>query len=96
MVEYNKTVIEEFAQRLYTQSRATTMRHFLIGLCLGIIVFSAICNVLNIGFDAIIIGIGTLIGAIMGFGSGQNKTFEQKLQAQVALCLAKIEANTGK
>jgi hypothetical protein len=94
MVEYDQNVIEEFATRLYSQAKATTMRHFFIGLCAGIVVFSAICNALNIGFDAIIIGIGTLICSIMGYGSGQNKAFEQKLQAQIALCQAKIEANT--
>jgi len=96
MIEYDPKVIEQFASRLYSQSKATTMRHFFIGLGLGIIVFGAVGNAMIGGFDALIISIGAIIGGIMGFGSGQNRAFEQKLNAQMALCEAKIEANTRK
>jgi hypothetical protein len=94
MVEYDPKVIEEFARRLYSQSKATTMRHFCIGLSFGVIIFGGISAALVHGYDALIISIGAFIGAVMGYGSGQGKAFEQRLQAQSALCQVRIESNT--
>ena len=94
MAEYDPKVIEDFAQRLYAQSKSTTMRHFFIGLAFGIVVFGAVSDYLVHGFDALVVSLGAFIGAVMGYGSGQSKAFEEKLQAQLALCQAKIEVNT--
>lgn len=38
--------------------------------------------------------IGILVVGLLGFGIGWNKAFILKLQAQTALCQAKIEENT--
>lgn len=94
MVEYELKIIEEYASRLYAQSKKTPMLYFLIGVGLGIIIFLGIGESLTRGFDALIVSIGALVGGVMGYGAGQSKSFEQKLQAQMALCQAKIEINT--
>jgi hypothetical protein len=39
--------------------------------------------------------IGALIVGLLGFWIGWNKAFILKLQAQMALCQAKIEENTS-
>jgi hypothetical protein len=39
--------------------------------------------------------IGILVVGLLGFGIGWNKAFLLKLQAQTALCQAKIEENTN-
>ena len=94
MVEYDSNVIHQFAQRLYAQSRATTMRQFFIGMLFGIIFFGALSDAMLGMYDALIVSIGAFIGAVMGYGSGQNRAFELKLQAQQALCQARIEENS--
>ncbi len=96
MVEYDVELIKEFSRRLYAQSKATTMRHFFIGIFFGVIVFGAISDALLASFDALIIAIGAMIGGVMGYGSGQNRSFELKMQAQQALCQVRIEENTRK
>ena len=66
MVEYDDGVIKEHAQRLYDQSRYTTMRHFLIGIFIGMLLFGALSDALLASYDALIISIGTLIGGVHG------------------------------
>lgn len=96
MVEYDEAIIKQFAQRLYSQSKSITMRHFFIGIFAGIIIFGAVSDALSGTYDGLIVSMGALVGGFMGFGSGQNRTAELRMQAQQALCQAKTEENTRK
>ncbi|HPN56905.1 MAG TPA: hypothetical protein PLD92_08660 [Candidatus Omnitrophota bacterium] len=96
MVEYDLELVKAYAKRLYSQARATTMRHFFIGIFFGIIIFGGVSDALLGSYDALIVAIGAMIGGVMGYGSGQNRAFELKMQAQQALCQVHIEQNTRK
>jgi len=93
---YDPQMIQQHAERLIKQSRSIVPIQFFIGVFSGMIIFGGVTAWLDIGFDFLIIAIGVLIGGVMGYGSGQNRSFELKLQAQTALCQAQIENNTRK
>ena len=95
-MQYDPKVIKEHAERLIQQSQSIVPIQFFIGVFSGMIIFGGVTAWLDIGFDFVIISIGVLIGGVMGYGSGQNRSFELKLQAQMALCQAQIEQNTKK
>lgn len=94
MAEYNPKVIHEYAERLNKQSRTAVPMNFFIGLFSGVIIFGGISAVMMVGFDFVILSIGALIGGALGYGAGQQRASELKLQAQMSLCQAKIEENT--
>jgi hypothetical protein len=96
MVEYDEEIIKQYAQNLYAQSKTITMRHFFIGLFAGVIVFGGVCDALLSSYDGLIISMGAMVGGFMGYGSGQNRTMELRIQAQQALCQVKMEENTRK
>jgi uncharacterized protein YacL len=94
MVKYDSKVIQEHADKLYAQTRSVVASQFFIGLFMGLLAALIISNHLTHEFNSIIVSIGVLIGGVMGYGSGHNKAFELRLQAQMALCQAQIEENT--
>ena len=91
---YDSKVIQDHAERLIKQSQSIVPIQFFIGVFSGMIIFGGVTAWLEIGFDFLIIAIGVMIGGVMGYGAGQNRSFELKLQAQMALCQAQIEQNT--
>lgn len=94
MIEYNAKVIYEHAENLNKQSKSAVPLHFFIGLFSGIIIAGGVSAVMLVGFDFLISAIGALAGGFMGYAAGQQRASELKLQAQLALCQAKIEENT--
>lgn len=89
MTQYDPQIIITFADRLYAQARGAITTSIIIGFLLG-------------GGAGLFFGEGelilALIGAVIlgagGYWQGQGRAFKLKLQAQTALCQAKIEANT--
>ena len=96
MVEYDEKVIQNYATNLYRQSKSIATCYFFSGVFLSIIIFSRISDILKGEFDFLIVAIGVFIGGIIGIFAGRNRAFEMKLQAQQALCQAKIQENTAK
>jgi hypothetical protein len=94
MIEYEPKVIYEFADKLNSQIKSTVICNFLIGLFAGILIFGGISAMLAIGYDFLIMAIGAITGAAFGISAGRNRVAEMKIQAQLALCQAKIEENT--
>ncbi len=96
MIEYNPHVIQEYAERLHTQAKDIVAMQFFIGLLSGMIIFGGISAMFDVGFDALIIGIGVLVGGAMGYSAGKQRAFSLKLQAHLALCQLRMEENTRK
>lgn len=89
MTQYDPTIIYKFADRLYNTAQQIIVTYTVIGVLLGGIIGFAVGR----GF-----GITALLGAIilgaLGYFLGHQRAFQLKLQAQTALCQAKIEENT--
>ena len=86
-MEYDPKVIVEFASRLYARANSVIATYTILGVLVGAGAGSALGH-----------GAGALIGAVIvgsiGYSMGSEKAFQYKLQAQMALCQVKIEANT--
>lgn len=89
MATYDSKVIYEFADILYRQAARIIAVFTAIGVLIG-----AVGGYPLFGTVGLIIG-AVIVGAI-GYFIGQQKAFALKLQAQTALCQAKIEENTQK
>ena len=96
LVSYDAALINEFAQRLYSQAASiifiSTFLGVLIGALLGVGGASAAKSQGVIGVAAII---GAILGGFVGFSRGRERAFKLKLEAQVALCQVEIEKNTN-
>lgn len=103
MVQYDAKVIQQFAERLYTQARrialTSTIYFAILGFILGAVLASVIvgrAETLRLSSTApmgVIIGATVLCG-LLGFVHGTQRSFMLRLQAQTALCQLQIEANT--
>ena len=94
MTQYDPKIIVEFADRLHSQANSIIMRHMAIGALVGCAIgYAAGRGGDSVGIATLIIGV---IGGAMGYSIGEQKAFTLKLQAQMALCQAKIEENTRK
>jgi len=96
MIKYDAKIIQENAERLNAQAKSIIPIQFFIGLFAGMIIAGGVTAAIGLGFDFLIISLGVLIGGFMGYGAGQNRSFELRLQAQQALCQMTIEENTRK
>ena len=95
-VSFDAVVIQEFAQRLYSQAASivftSTLLWGVIGALLGLGGAAAAHDQEAIGIAALI---GAVIGGLAGFSRGRERAFKLKLKAQVALCQVQIEKNTS-
>jgi len=95
-VNYDETVIYAFAQRLYAKANTVVISYTLLGLGLGLSTGFIIAGLLGenargrIPYEALC----TVLFGMTAFSIGRSRAFALKLQAQLALCQAKIEANT--
>jgi hypothetical protein len=94
MIEYDSKVIQGYADKLHSQAQSSVPMLFFIGLFAGLIVFGGITAMMNVGFDFLIISIGVLVGAFLGYQSGLQRAADLRLKAHLALCLIKIEQNS--
>lgn len=95
-VVYDASVIQEFAERLYSQAASIIITSTFLGLIIGAVMGvggAAIAKATNeVGMAAII---GAAVGGLLGFARGKERAFKLKLDAQVALCDVQIEKNTS-
>jgi len=87
MAKYDSSILFEFADRLYSRANTAVAIYTVLGVLIGLV-----------GGSAVKAGIGAIVGALIvgaiGFLFGRERAFAYKLQAQTALCQAKIEENT--
>lgn len=100
MVEYDSKLIYQFAESLYKRADGIVASQTIGGLALGFAGGVAIVYVTQHGgdFEDVLLNAftasGAVIGGLLGFLGAQAKAFHLRLQAQTALCQAKIEENT--
>jgi len=88
MTVYNFKIIQKFADRLYARAKMSEIIYTIIGIMFGFVGGYNLGEELGYGlFGAVILG-------LLGFWVGSERAFMMRLQAQMALCQAKIEENT--
>jgi len=97
MIEYDRRVIHEYAQRLYSQARTVAVLSTLLsGGAGGALAFAIIEGTGMVGTQALAaFAIGAVVGGLIGLLIGIELGFHTKVKAQLALCQAKIEENTA-
>lgn len=96
MPNYDRAVIQSFANKLYNQAD-TMIALFTAGgvACGGLGGFVLGGGLTQNGNGPQVCGvIGAVIVGLFGYFMGESRAFLLKLQAQMALCQAQIEANT--
>lgn len=93
-ITYDRSVIQEFADKLYARARAIVVVFTLVGFFVGLVAGGALSNsALRVLGPAGVVVVA-VVGALIGLVIGQSRAFMLKLQAQTALCQAQIEENT--
>lgn len=90
-VQYDRAIIDEFAHRLYHLAGSAVWVNTLLGVLIGGGIGAAIGKVM--ASDVYMIA-SLVIGTGVGWWQGRERAFQLKLQAQSALCQARIEENT--
>ena len=99
--EYDPSIIELAAARLYSKADAVVMGSIATGIVVGA-AFGAIPLTSlgaswpvpsTLGFATLILG--AILGAVIGYTIGDARAFGYRLQAQSALCQLQIERNTA-
>ena len=99
--EYDSSIIELAAARLYSKADAVVMGSIATGIVVGA-AFGAIPLTSlgaswpipsTFGFATLILG--AILGAVIGYTIGDARAFGYRLQAQGALCQLQIERNTS-
>lgn len=94
-VSYDAAVIQEFAQRLYSQAASIIFTSTFLGVVIGALLgLGGAAAAQAHGAIGMAVLIGAVIGGLAGFSRGRERAFKLKLEAQVALCQAQIEKNT--
>ena len=94
-VDYDGSVLVEFAARLYSQAKTIVVSYTIGGGLLGAIIGGGGALALSREYQALMWAIVVgLVCAAIGYSKGREKAFAFRLQAQTALCQAQIEVNT--
>jgi hypothetical protein len=99
--EYDPSIIELAAARLYSKADAVVMGSIATGIVVGA-AFGAI-PLSSLGaswpipsmFGFATLMAGAILGAIIGYTIGDARAFGYRIQAQSALCQLQIERNTA-
>lgn len=94
-VQYDAEVIRLYAAALYSRATTITIAYALAGAVVGGIVGIILGSLGLMGADPPTLGLAlALVGAVFGYFSGAGRAFRLRLEAQLTLCQAQIEANT--
>jgi hypothetical protein len=99
--DFDPTIIERFAERLYEKAHAFVVGSVVAGAALGVAFGAVPLTSLgeswpipsSFGFATMLVG--AVAGAILGYRIGDARSFAYMLQAQTALCQLQIERNTA-
>lgn len=92
-MEYDAKVIEDFAMRLYKKASAIVLQYCVAGALVGSLAGAAVGRAMDEHAGAGALA-GAIVIALLSYSAGQEKAFQLKLQAQVALVQVQIEKNT--
>jgi hypothetical protein len=99
--EYDPSIIELSAARLYSKADAVVMGSIATGMVVGAAFGSFPLTSLGSAwpipsiFGVATLIVGALLGAIIGYTIGDARAFGYRIQAQSALCQLQIERNTA-
>ncbi|PRQ02962.1 hypothetical protein ENSA5_19010 [Enhygromyxa salina] len=88
MVEYQSAIIHEHARRLYSHATAIIVFYALLGSMLGGIASYAMFDEPGPAL------MGALLSCLLGAAVGRTRSFQLRLEAQLALCQMRIEQHT--
>ena len=95
-VVYDAGVIQEFAERLYSQATSIIITSTSLGLIIGAVVGAGGAIIVKAANDVgIVAAIGAIVGGLLGFARDKERAFKLKLEAQAALCQVQIEKHTS-
>lgn len=91
-VIYDPVVIQEMADSLYRQAATIVLLYTLI-LSVFCGVGCAVLLSVAVGTEALVpaMGLGCILGALLGYAIGRDRSFHLRVQAQTALCQRNIE-----
>jgi hypothetical protein len=99
--DYDPTIIELFAERLYAKAASFVVGSVVAGAALGAGFGAVPLTSLgaswpvpsSFGFATLLVG--GVAGAVIGYLVGETRGFSYRLQAQTALCQLQIERNSA-
>lgn len=91
-VQYDSSLIQEFAEKMYSQAQTVIVVYTLLGTAAGGGGGYALGH--NSPMQHPIIAVGIVVLGALGYLVAQPRAFQLRLQAQMALCQMKIEENT--
>ena len=92
MLAYDSKVIYEFAERLYNQASRIIITYAIVGTLLGAVLGAVLGGAMRSTNAGVVLGM--IVFGYLGYSMGIERAFHLKLQAQLALCQARIEENT--
>jgi LPXTG-motif cell wall-anchored protein len=103
LAQYDATVLQRYADRLYAKAAWIALRFGFVGTLIGALAGALIEMVPGVTVSSIRTGtadnsgfllLGGILGAAIGALIGRRKAFQYRLQAQMTLCQMRIESNT--
>jgi hypothetical protein len=94
MVEYDRSVIQDFARRLYRAAKTVIIVFTLIGLLAGAGLGFIVSNSVRGSSPEIVISFCSIFVGVIACWAGIQRSFALRLRAQLALCQMMIEVNT--
>lgn len=91
--QFDPAVIHSFADRLYAQANSIVYQYAFLGFLVGCAVGGAL-GTSAFGSGLVPGLVAGLVVAALAAIAGRERGFTLRLQAQTALCQARIEANT--
>jgi hypothetical protein len=93
-VAYDPQIIRSFANALYRRADEIVLMSTIIGALIGAAFGFAVLAVLSSSVGMVAMLLGVVGGGYFGRRRGIAKTFQLRLEAQLALCQVELELNT--
>lgn len=90
-LSYDPQALTLLAKRLYRQARFLAVFHLLRGGVVGMVIGAYLASWAQSNAVTLL---ATVVGSWIGFTTGRGRALQLRLQAQTALCQARIEENT--
>ena len=95
MTDYDPDIIQEFADRLYSRATQIVIVAAIVGALLGLGAGFSISRLVFGGSGTDLTALVVVVlGGVVGYLVGRERSFILRLQAQTALCQVRIEKNT--